>query len=232
MASLPEGLPSLEVLVEQVRAPAAARADVDALLAGLSQPAAPGVPPRQRADLLLSLIEDPLIGDFTGSDDRTVRAAAVQALLELGYPYALEVPPEALDARSAGAGQADEATPHLLSTLRGKVGVGIPVLLGVAQLVLGYFILAPLSPSEEKLLLLCLAYVSGTLFLPTLLTVLGHHLRNSILKNIGNVWLVFVALLWMLPGFFLLGSSVIGLLPLAAGLLLIASIALMNPKDD
>src|SRR5689334_13391606 len=88
-ASLPE-------LLEAVRSPDVLRTEVDALLRGLARPLAEDETPRARADFLLSLIESQELRELQGSNGRTVRATAVKALLNLGYPYALEVPPEAL----------------------------------------------------------------------------------------------------------------------------------------
>ncbi|WNZ62177.1 hypothetical protein QEG98_41300 [Myxococcus sp. MxC21-1] len=68
--------------------------EVDALIAAIAQrPAEDPEALRERTDYLLSLMTLP--GDasvLTGSAGITVRTAAVEALLELGYPYALEVP--------------------------------------------------------------------------------------------------------------------------------------------
>ncbi|WP_224371576.1 hypothetical protein [Hyalangium versicolor] len=91
------GTSSLSVLVSTVRSPGVTRNDVDALLQRLARPLADGESPRARADVLLSLLESSDVGELQGSEKGlTVHAAAVQALLELGYPYALEIPPEAL----------------------------------------------------------------------------------------------------------------------------------------
>ncbi len=93
--------PALEILplrerVEAVRAPGVVRAEVDALLAGISAPLAEGESPRERADQLLRLLQDDVLGEFTDQDGRQVRPMAMEALLALGYPYALEVHPEVL----------------------------------------------------------------------------------------------------------------------------------------
>jgi hypothetical protein len=90
------GSASLPELLVVVRSPGVVRAEVDALIRGLASPLAEGESPRTRADLLLSVIESSDVGDLPGSEGNTPRAAAVKALLQLGYPYALEIPPEAL----------------------------------------------------------------------------------------------------------------------------------------
>jgi hypothetical protein len=72
------------------------RADVDGLLAALARAPTGEETPRQRADMLLSVLGDTRLRDFTGSNGTRVRDAAARALVDLGYPYALELPPEAL----------------------------------------------------------------------------------------------------------------------------------------
>jgi hypothetical protein len=90
------------VLLERARAPGAARREVEALLRGLALPLPPGEDARARADLLHDILEDRRVRAFTGSNGRRVAHAAVDALEALGYPYALEIPPELLaEARAA-----------------------------------------------------------------------------------------------------------------------------------
>jgi hypothetical protein len=90
---------SLTELREAMTSPGVIPAEVDALLAAIARPPAGDETPRARADFLLSLMELPEEArDRKGRDGRTVRAAAVEALLELGYPYALEVHPDVLEA--------------------------------------------------------------------------------------------------------------------------------------
>ncbi|HUM12338.1 MAG TPA: hypothetical protein VLT82_15430 [Myxococcaceae bacterium] len=52
--------------------------------------------PRSTADRLLQLLASGELATFRGSDGSSARAAAVERLLALGYPYALEVSPEDL----------------------------------------------------------------------------------------------------------------------------------------
>ena len=47
-------------------------------------------PPRVRADVMLDILEDKRLCALTGSDGRRVGVMALEALLELGFPYALE----------------------------------------------------------------------------------------------------------------------------------------------
>jgi hypothetical protein len=228
VASLPEALPALEVLLEQARAPGAARAEVDALLAGLAQPLAPGQSPRERADLLLALIEDKQLGGFTGSKGRTVRAAAVEALLSLGYPYALEVPPDALETRPAEAvSRAEAAGPF--SSNKGWAGLSLIMLIGLVQLIPALLFTTSMGSDSEWLSAWAVGIIGGTTFLPALMVLLGHVWRSRLMRGIGNVWLVLVGLLWMIPSVFVLASAgPIGLIPFTVGLLFIVGVALME----
>lgn len=219
----------MSVLVEEVRAPGAARDEVDVLLAGLSRPPPPDASLREHADLLLSLMEDEQIADYAGSDGCTVRTAAIEALMALGYPYALEVRPEALAATFREAGR----TPgRLLSTRKGQVGVGFVSLAGIVQLSpLLYFLATGEASLTDGIVGLFFAAIVGTTFLPTLLTVLGHNLDIRGLKKAGIGWLMSVATFWL--GGFALGFSEFprNLIALALGGLIFAGAALMSSKD-
>ncbi|WP_257462472.1 hypothetical protein [Archangium lipolyticum] len=94
-------MPLLERL-EALRQPGITLEEVDTFLNGLSAPLPPGEPPRVRADLMLDVLEDERLCELTGTDGHRVGVAALEALLELGYPYALEVTPEMLT-RARGA---------------------------------------------------------------------------------------------------------------------------------
>jgi hypothetical protein len=90
------GTASLPALLEAVSSPGVLQEEVDALLQGLARPLASNESPRARADFLLAVLESRELLSLTGSKGRSVHLATVEALLDLGYPYALEVPPEAL----------------------------------------------------------------------------------------------------------------------------------------
>jgi hypothetical protein len=96
--------PSLPALVERLQLSGTPE-EVDALIRGLARPLEEGESPRQRADFLLSLIESPDKSTLRGTNGRGVGDAAVKALMNLGYPYALEVPPEALASFRASTGK-------------------------------------------------------------------------------------------------------------------------------
>ncbi len=218
----------MSVLVEEARAPGAARPEIDALLAGLAQPLSSDASLRERADLLLSLIEDVRLASSTGSDGRTVRVAAIQALLALGYPYALEIPPEALEAKAR-----DEGTgPGLLSTRKGQVGFGLVTLAGILQLAaVLHFSANETWLAEELFVAVAIAIITGTTFLPTLLTVAGHNLRKGGIKMAGTVWLVLVSLFWLLPGLASFGGFPFNLIALSMGGLILAGTLVMTSTD-
>ncbi len=218
----------MTVLVEEARAPGAARAEVDALIAGLSQPLPPEISPRERADLLLALMQDEQLADYTGTHGRTVRSAAIQALLALGYPYALEVPPEALEAKVR-----DElGVPGLLSSRRGQVGFGLVSLAGLVQLLPVLYFAATESWSPKDLTVaLAIAFIVCTTFLPALVTVAGHNLGKGGIKMTGSVWLVLASLIWIIPGLLMTSAFPFNLIPLALGGLILSGPLFMSSKD-
>jgi hypothetical protein len=176
----PEVLP-LRERVEAVRAPGVVRDEVDALLAGISAPLAAGESPRERADQLLRLLQDETLGEFTDQNGRQVRPAALEALLALGYPYALEVPPEVLSrmdwpgapplSRSAwwGLGLATFAAllPNVMYALSSTHGW--------------------VRRSEE------LTFLAGAILVPAVLSVVAEKYRLTWLKYLGNTPLVLVS---------------------------------------
>ena len=99
--------PSPRALLAEVRSPGVARAEVDALLRGLEGPLGPGESARERADLLHEILEDTQVRDYTGSGGRKVAHVAVLRWGELGFPYALEVPPELYAEARAAAGHGE-----------------------------------------------------------------------------------------------------------------------------
>jgi hypothetical protein len=225
--SLPEALPPLASLIEEARAPGAGRAEVDALLAGLSQPLPPESSPREHADLLLSLIGDDMIASYTGTNGRTVRKAAIQALMALGYPYALEVPPEALEEKS----REEELTgPGILSTGRGWAGLGLVTLAGALQAAVVIYL--GLSFSEEKLMAFILSFIAAMTLLPALLAVLGQHLGSRGLMKLGLYWLKGYAWLWGGIGILSFGAMPLTLIPLFMAAMIYFGARLMEPKQD
>ncbi|WP_224240638.1 hypothetical protein [Hyalangium gracile] len=182
---------SLEVLLEVVRSPGVMKTDVDALLQGLARPLTEDVSPRARADFLLALIEDRDTGDMQGTKGLTVRAAAVKALLDLGYPYALELPPEAL----AEARHGDGDSPAVRLPLPGLIATFAGFLTQSAHL------MPPLLKSADRgygsapgLSLLALA----ALVFPTILAVLGGWWRIRAMLLTGRLTMAVTGVIWLL----------------------------------
>lgn len=231
LAPLPQAA-SLPELRAAMGSPGVIQAEVDALLGALARPPTGDETPRARADYLLSLLELPEeAAERTGSDGRTVRTAAVEALLELGYPYALEVPPEVLErvrrerpysgsgTRRAGSGG------HL-------PGVAVTVLSFLAQFFL--LAIAPLrvpSTSQESLLVTLM----GLICIPPLLAFVGLGAKVRQLQWLGSRGMLLQGLGWLgvclLPAWSMYGTTVSEALLLPWYLPLLAGY-LMSPKPE
>jgi hypothetical protein len=180
---------SLAELLEVVRSPGVLRTDVDALLRALVRPLTEDEPPRARADFLLSLIESQEMRELQGSNGRTVRAVAVKALIDLGYPYALEVPPEAL----AEAQLPLEARPQEIP-IPGLIATGVSLLVQ-----LGYSMPAfsKLLGRDESGALAGVIMLVGLVLGPAASAVLGAWLRIRGLQRFGVFTLAFTGFLWL-----------------------------------
>jgi hypothetical protein len=189
LAPEPVARPSPRELLEVLRGPAMVRSDVDAFLLSLGAPLVEGETPRARADLLLSLMTDARLRDYTGKDGRTVRAAAVEALVGLGYPYALEVPPEVL-------AQVRGEAPGTAVPLPLKVPVAGLFTVGLALLSQAVF-LVPLVSNELNwwgLLRGGGLHLVGAALLPPVLAVLGGWKRWAWVRRGGVALLGLVGL--------------------------------------
>ncbi|WP_223640263.1 hypothetical protein [Corallococcus sp. EGB] len=185
LADVPESIAAessspLALLMEEVRSPGMVRADIDALIVGLGRPPAPDEPPRERADLLLGLLDrsNPL-GDYTGSGGMKVRHAAKEALLAMGYPYAMELPPDLLETQEEGARKpglsGGDITLALVSALyQSGVLVATWYLLGYHQATTGVML-----------------SVGAGIWLATLCALMSHHSRAR------NMQIVASTLLWV-----------------------------------
>ncbi|WP_224372964.1 hypothetical protein [Hyalangium versicolor] len=182
--------PSLAVLLDAVRSPAVAREDVDALLQGLAHPPSEDESPRSRADFLLSLITAPSVGDLQSTQGVTVRTAAVRALLDLGFPYALEVPPEAL----ADALSARDATPLAQLPLPGAIATLAGVTVQAAELLPSMFQMANRQfPPAAWMFLVALSVVLG----PAAMTVLSGLFRKRGLLIFGLCMMGLTSSFWL-----------------------------------
>ncbi|MFP2928862.1 hypothetical protein ACLESO_27420 [Pyxidicoccus sp. 3LG] len=202
-ASLAPVAPSLSLaeLREAMSSPGVIPSEVDALQAAIARPPADGASYRERADFLLSLMALPEeAAGRTGTHGRTVRAAAVEALMELGYPYALEVPPEVLedvrreDVRRKGGSREAGAS---LS------GIGFTVVAMLVQLLMvAMFSSGPRSlGSDGALETLSLVQLALVVF-PPLGAIFGHLADSRRLQSLGATGMVLQGVVWFLYAVF------------------------------
>ncbi|OJT17195.1 hypothetical protein BO221_46590 [Archangium sp. Cb G35] len=159
-------LPSPRALLEEVRSPGAARAEVDALLSGLARPLGPGESARERADLLHEILGDEQVRDYTGSGGRKVEHVAVLQLVELGFPYALEVPPEQYAQARAAAGHRE--TKSWKGMHRG-MGLAATTFVGALEALPMVFLALDGKPTEVAFALVWILGVALTSFVPAAL---------------------------------------------------------------
>ncbi|MDC0707574.1 hypothetical protein POL68_03745 [Stigmatella sp. ncwal1] len=155
---------ALSALLEQVSSLAGGRQEVDALMEGLTRPLAADESPRERADFLLSLLNSHHLRSMLSSQGGTVEAAAVRALMELGHPYALEIPPEAMDSLHE-------------DSLTRELGPRHFPLLGIVLVLLGTAPAVMTGP------------VGFLLALPSLAALIGGALELRVLQKVGGVLL-------------------------------------------
>jgi hypothetical protein len=167
---------------------------------------------RQVADLLHELLEGGQLAGLEDTTGRTCRAAATEALLRLGYPFALEVRPEDLE--------------HL----RGRDGEqGFPWASVAAGGVLGTGILAQLLTLPDELIsnesgqLLPLIVLMGLSLLSLMPGLLAPERSDA--KRAGLLGLLLLALVQLYLGFF---GGYYGTLSGGAGLL--AWLLLLLPR--
>jgi hypothetical protein len=181
---------ALRELLETVSSPGVLLEDVDLLIRTLARPLSESESPRARADLLLSVLETREAVDLKGSDGRTVRDAAVEALLNLGYPYALEVPPEALaQVQRAHADSGPRDIP--------RVGIAAASISLIAQTIPFLpAMLEALTESHRELNLFDLIFF-GALWGPSLSALLGGWLRSRGLQRLGLITMALVGSVWL-----------------------------------
>lgn len=186
---------SLRERVDVVTSPGVTREDVESLLNGLSAPLAPGESTRQRADQLLRLLQDERLGDLTDSNERQVRPLALEALIGLGFPYALEVPPEVLAELRGSVARALSRSSRWGLGLAG-VNALVPVVGQVVSTSLGRWFYDTTAWEQLE----GPAILAGVLFLPAALSALGERYRQKWLKYLGNVALVLMSTVGLIPG--------------------------------
>lgn len=183
------GSASLPELLAVVRSPGVVRAEVDALIRGLASPLAEGESPRTRADLLLSVIESSDVGDLPGSEGNTPRAAAVKALLQLGYPYALEIPPEALGLAPLAKGK--EGEPEI--PIAGLIATAIALILQLIETLPGVVYLLSRNLASLVIALILLTVVLG----PVCAMLIGAMQGVRWLQRTGVVTMALTGCLWL-----------------------------------
>jgi hypothetical protein len=201
-------VPSPRWLLEEVRAPGAARAEVDALLRGLELPLVPGETARERADLLHEIIEDEQIREYMGSGGRKVAHVAVLRLGELGFPYALEVPPELFaQARAAGRKGRSPSWGPSESESSGTAGTGLVMVAGGLEVLPALFLATNGKFDDLVTSLLWILAVSLTSFVPALLADSETVLRTRWLHYLMLLAVALPGLGWLGLTLFVLGAS-------------------------
>ncbi len=144
---------------------------------------------RQVADLLHELLEGGQLAGLEDTTGRTCRAAATEALLRLGFPFALEVRPEDLDhLRGRDAGQ---GFPWASLAAAGVLGTGI-----VAQ----WLALSEGLESNDSGMFLPLIALMGLSLMALVPGLLAP--EHSEAKRAGLLGLLLLALVQLYLGFF------------------------------
>ncbi|NOK03711.1 MULTISPECIES: hypothetical protein [Myxococcus] len=193
LAPLP-ATPSLAALRRALSSPGVIPSEVDALIAAIAQrPAGDPEALRERTDYLLSLMTLP--GDasvLTGSAGITVHTAAVEALLELGYPYALEVPPDALERARSERGLPTTETPTSRLLRSPILATAVTLLCLVLQLIL---MALPEVRTLDDMGALLTPYLLPVIA-PALLALLGTWTKARPLQYLGSLGLGIQGLFW------------------------------------
>jgi hypothetical protein len=170
---------SLQGRLDAALAPDATDSERDALLYAISRPLPPEASPREHADFLLSLLMDEHSHTLKGSTGRTVKQAAVQALLALGYPYALEIPPELLE------------LPTVARSLRARLWWGkvlsMANALGLPLVATWLSLRTRGSAAELKYIPIWFGISGACALLPTALILLGRKWNSLPLKVMGSL---------------------------------------------
>lgn len=185
---------SLTELREAMTSPGVIQAEVDALLAAIARPPAGDEAPRARADFLLSLMELPEEArDRKGSNGRTVRAAAVEALMELGYPYALEVHPDVLEAVRRETQDSKKGGHASRISVPGIVVSLLALLLQVFMLWVNFS-----SHGHSHRVDTLQQFLLGLVVIPPLSAIFGQAVDWRWLQSLGARGMALQGLVWML----------------------------------
>jgi len=148
---------------------------------------------RRVADLLHQFLEGGQLAGLEDASGRTCRAAATEALLRLGFPFALEVRPEDLEHLRARDPSAPSRFPWAPWGAAGALGAGT-----VTEWLLTQSASPPLSPSEEPLLPLVL--LMGLSLLSLVPALLGPERSDA--RRAGLLVLLVLALVQLFLGVF------------------------------
>jgi hypothetical protein len=224
-----EARPLLERLAS-LRAPGVTSEEIDTFLAGLKAPRPSDEPPRVRADLMLDVLEDEWLCGLTGGQGQRLGEVALEALLGLGYPYALEVTPEML-AQARGSPPARFPLRPLLGL--GLAGVNVLLPLGLEA---GLVEFAPSLLDDDIFFSLrsnLWPSISLALLGPPVASALAGWFELPALKRLSN------ALQWMVAGLTVWGASIwsretplTGVLFMLTALLSLATVLCLTPPKE
>lgn len=229
--------PSPRALLEEVRSPGVARAEVDALLSGLERPLGPGETARERADLLHELLEDEQVREYTGSGGRKVAHVAVLRLGELGFPYALEVPPELYAQARAAAGHGEHSS--MEPGARHRLGVALASIAGGLEVLPALFVALDGNSGDMEMALGWVLGVSLTSWVPALLADAEPVSSRRWLLTLMRLVVALPGLLWLAAAIFVLlvalssGAFAAGLfflVPLGMAVLRLGGASLLSSK--
>lgn len=188
--------PDLRALLEAVSSPGVVQEEVDALVRALARPLAAEESPRARADFLHSVLEATRGLGLKANNGRNVRVLTVEALLALGFPYALEVPPEVMDEVSRDR---DDNAPRDIP----RVGIGAALVAMIAQAILFLPSALDFLVTDKSISAGAGLFVLGAIWGPPLSALLGGWLRSRSLQRLGLLTMALTGTIW-LTGFGLL----------------------------
>lgn len=151
----PDAVRAGRALLERARIEAEAPDLIRALRAGF--PAIAKVGTAEAADLLCELAAEPRLAEWRETGGPTLRTRATEALLSMGYPFALQVAPEALEQarrETEGRGTAKRSTGWVLAMLAAALTLvagpmGFPMPQAESWLLLALFAVATVLATRE-----------------------------------------------------------------------------------
>lgn len=214
--------------MEALRGPGVTPGEVETFLEALAAPRPVEESPRLRADVMLDILDETQLCELTDGQGRRVGLVALEGLMELGYPYALEVTPEML-ARARGP----RRIPHHL-----RLGLGLAG--GNFLLVLGQQLFDRLDSLESLYVsprLMEDLLVFATLILgPPLASALGEWFELRPLKFLANgaQWLLSLLLLfaaWKATNSAYYGLDEVLLFTLTSAMMMVTAFVLRHREE-